>query len=326
MCGFVGVVSREPQTHRSWLSKGSGKLNHRGPDGRGEWWSEDSRIGLAHRRLSILDLSPLGRQPMHNEKRGLSIVFNGEIYNFVELRDELQKLGHVFSSKSDTEVLLASYIEWGSDFLARLNGMFAFAIYDSFQQKILLARNRAGEKPLFYYIRGPTLYFTSELKALLAHPKLPHQVNSVALNCYLAMGYVPGGLCMLKGYHKLPAAHAMIFDLRSGNLQNWRYWQLPNLKKEAGSRDESSLLEELESLLNDAVGRQMVADVPVGVLLSGGTDSSLITALAVRHSQKVQTFSIGFPGHGKLDETDHARLIAQHFGTQHTELMAEPVE
>ncbi len=129
---------------------------------------------------------------------------------------------------------------------------------------------------------------------------------------------------MLKGYHKLPVAHAMSFDLRSGDLQYWRYWQLPNLKKEAGSRDESSLLEELESLLNDAVGRQMVADVPVGVLLSGRIDSSLITALAVRHSQKVQTFSIGFPGHGKHDETDHARLIAQHFGTQHTEFMAEP--
>ncbi len=324
MCGFVGTASTEPQTYRSWLSDGSGRLHHRGPDDRGEWWSEDGRIGLAHRRLSILDLSPLGRQPMHNKQHGLSIVFNGEIYNFVELRDELQKLGHVFCSKNDTEVLLASYIEWGSDFLDRLNGMFAFALYDSLQQMILLARDRAGEKPLFYYIQGSKLFFASELKALLAHPKLPRQVNTTALDCYLAMGYVPGDLCMLKGYHKLSAAHAMSFDLHSGDLQNWRYWQLPNLNKEAGSRDESSLLEELESLLNDAVGRQMVADVPVGILLSGGIDSSLITALAVRHSQKVQTFSIGFPGHGKLDETDHARLIAQYFGTQHTELMAEP--
>ena len=129
---------------------------------------------------------------------------------------------------------------------------------------------------------------------------------------------------MLKGYHKLPAEHAMSFDLRSGDLQNWRYWQLPNFNEEASSRDESPLLEELEFLLNDAVGRQMVADVSVGILLSGGIDSSLITALAVRHSQKVQTFSFGFPSHGKLDETDHARLIAQHFGTQHTELMEEP--
>ena len=128
MCGVVGVVSREPQTHRSWLSEGSRKLNHRGPDDRGEWWSDDGRIGLAHRRLSILDLSPLGRQPMHNQHHGLSIVFNGEIYNFVELRSELQKLGHVFCSKSDTEVLLASYIEWGSDFLARLNRMFSFLL------------------------------------------------------------------------------------------------------------------------------------------------------------------------------------------------------
>ena len=129
---------------------------------------------------------------------------------------------------------------------------------------------------------------------------------------------------MLKGYHKLPAEHAMSFDLRSGDLQNWRYWQLPNLNKEPGSREESSLPEELESLLKDAVSRQMVADVPVGILLSGGIETSLITAFVVRHSQKVQTFSIGFPGHGKLDETDHARLIAQHFGTQHTELMVEP--
>ena len=260
---------------------------------------------------------------MQRADTGLSIVFNGEIYNFAELRQELQQLGHGFRSHSDTEVLLAAYAQWGTKCLSQLNGMFAFALFDAPRQQLFLARDRAGEKPLFYRLEGGSLVFASEMKALLANPALPRSIDLEALDCYLAMGFVPGDGCILQGYSKLAPAHAMTFDLREGATRVWRYWQLPELEPVA-TVDETTLLDELEALLEDAVGRQLVADVPVGILLSGGVDSSLVTAMAVRRSRQVRTFSIGFPSHGKLDETPHARLIARHFGTEHVELMAEP--
>ncbi len=324
MCGIVGVGGAAPSQDRSWLAIGRDAMTHRGPDDAGEWWSADGRVGLAHRRLAIVDLSPLGHQPMHMHERGLAVVFNGEIYNHNALRDELSGLGYVFRSHSDTEVLLAAYAAWGQECLSRFNGMFAFALYDAPQHKLFLARDRAGEKPLFYHLANGSLQFASELKALLANPANPRRIDAEALDCFLAMGYVPGERCMLQGFNKLPAAHALVFDLQTGQSNLWRYWQLPEL--DAGTQssvDEAALLDELEALLEDSVRRQMVADVPVGVLLSGGVDSSLVTAMAVRASSQVQTFTIGFPGHGKLDETEHARLIARHFGTRHTELMAE---
>jgi asparagine synthase (glutamine-hydrolysing) len=326
MCGLVGIAASSPVTNRAWLVSGRDAMTHRGPDDAGEWWTNDGRVGLAHRRLSIVDLSPAGHQPMHDEARGLTIVFNGEIYNFRELRAELEHRGYAFRSNSDTEVLLAAYDAWGSDCLSRLNGMFAFALYDARKQTVLLARDRAGEKPLFYRFAQGTLHFGSELKALLADRSLPRRINQEALDCYLAMGYVPGDRCILQGFNKLPPAHALLFDLQKGTPKVWRYWQLPELNSHevAGPVDEVGLLDELESLLEDAVRRQLVADVPVGVLLSGGVDSSLVTAMAVRASSQVQTFTIGFPGHAAMDETEHARLIANHFGTQHTELIAEP--
>jgi asparagine synthase (glutamine-hydrolysing) len=232
----------------------------------------------------------------------------------------------VFRSQSDTEVILAAYREWGADCLARLNGMFAFAIYDARQQTIFLARDRAGEKPLFYHRSGGVLRFASELKGLLADATLPRRIDPEALDCYLAMGYVPGERCILQGFNKLPPAHALRVDLQTGATKIWRYWQLPELEASAahGRVDETALLDELENLLEDTVRRQLVADVPVGVLLSGGVDSSLVTAMAVRASSKVKTFTIRFPGHGTLDETEHARLIARYFDTEHVELEAAP--
>jgi asparagine synthase (glutamine-hydrolysing) len=323
MCGIVGIVSNSPQAQRAWLAIGRDAMTHRGPDDAGEWWSGDGRVGLAQRRLAIIDLSPAGHQPMHDASGTLSIVFNGEIYNFADLRKELIAKGHGFRSHSDTEVILAAYREWGTDCLSRFNGMFAFALFDARQHTVFIARDRAGEKPLFYHQANGVLRFASELKALLADPSLTRRIDPEALDCYLAMGYVPGDRCMLQGFHKLPPAHALLFDLQTGQAKIWRYWQLPELATAQGTLEESALLDELEALLEDAVRRQMVADVPVGVLLSGGVDSSLITAMAVRASSQVQTFTIGFPGHGMLDETEHARLIARHFGTRHTELMAE---
>ena len=323
MCGIIGVASSVPVLDRSWLSFASLAISHRGPDDAGEWWSTNSCVGLGHRRLSIIDLSPLGHQPMHSFEHGLSVVFNGEIYNHRLLLDELASLGFSFRSHSDTEVLLAAYAAWGEDCLARFNGMFAFALYDAPRQKLFLARDRAGEKPLFYRLVNGVLQFASELKALLANPTNPRNIDPEALDFYLAMGYVPGARCILQSFNKLPPAHALRFDLHSGQSKVWRYWKLPEAPSEEDVVDEADLLDELETLLEDAVRGQMVADVPVGVLLSGGVDSSLVTAMAVRASSNVQTFTIGFPGHSNLDETEHARLIARHFGTRHTELMAE---
>lgn len=326
MCGIVGTASTTSPAQRAWLAIGRDAMMHRGPDDAGEWWSADGRVGLAHRRLSILDLSPAGHQPMRDEQRGLAIVFNGEIYNFRELRAELEQRGYGFRSSSDTEVLLAAYDVWGTDCLSRLNGMFAFALHDAGRQTVFLARDRAGEKPLFYHLAKGALHFASELKALMANPDLPRRIAPASLDCYLAIGYVPGERCILQGYNKLPPAHALEFDFQRGTAKVWRYWQLPDLTQDAatGRVDELGLLDELEALLENSVRHQLVADVSVGVLLSGGVDSSLITAMAVRASSQVKTFTIGFPGHGALDETEHARLIARHFGTEHTELVAQP--
>lgn len=307
-----------------WIVKASEALSHRGPDDSGIWQDDTAHVLLAHRRLSILDLSELGHQPMHFSDYGLTIVFNGEIYNHSDLRAQLQSLGYRFCSKTDTEVLLAAYAQWGISCLQRINGMFAFALYDQPSRKLFLARDRAGEKPLFYRYERGTLYFASELKALLVHPDLPRKINPRAFDCFLAMGYVPGGSCILDGYNKLPPAHIISFDLTNDHLQLCRYWEVPNLDSHAEDANEGELLDELEFLLEDSVKRQLIADVPVGILLSGGIDSSLVTAMAIRHSSQVRTFSVGFPGHGRLDETPHARLIASYFGTNHTELIAEP--
>jgi asparagine synthase (glutamine-hydrolysing) len=324
MCGIIGIANRVSIHDRHWIDVGRDAMRHRGPDDAGAWWSADGCIGLGHRRLAIIDLSPAGHQPMQDASRELCIAFNGEIYNFADLRRNLATKGHAFRSHSDTEVILAAYREWGTDCLSHLNGMFAFALYDSRQRQLFMARDRAGEKPLFYALANGELRFASELKGLMADPAFPRRLNPEALDCYLAMGFVPGERCMLQGVTKLPPAHALVFNLESGRSRLWRYWHLPEWGSSAQSAhaDEATLLEELETLLEDAVRRQLVADVPVGVLLSGGVDSSLVTAMAVRASSKVKTFTVRFPGHGQHDETEHARLIARHFDTDHVELDA----
>lgn len=321
MCGIIGVVSSAGPVSQEWLRLGRDTLSHRGPDDLGEWWSADGRVGLAHRRLSIVDPTTAGHQPMLSHSGELAIVFNGEIYNFQELRERLTLKGHVFRSRSDTEVILAAYKEWGTACVDRLNGMFAFAIYDHPQRSLFLARDRAGEKPLFYTVIGSELRFASELKGLLADSDLPRQVNPYALDCFLGLGYVPGALCILRGISKLPPAHALTYEIRSGFCRTWKYWHLPETPTHVTASDEA-LASELEHLLSDSVRRQLVADVPVGILLSGGIDSSLVTALASRHISRVRTFTVCFPGHGELDETEHARFIARHFDTLHTELEA----
>jgi asparagine synthase (glutamine-hydrolysing) len=326
MCGIVGIASTDMIDNRGWLATGRDAMAHRGPDDAGEFWSVDGRVGLAHRRLSIIDLSPSGHQPMHAANGQLSIVFNGEIYNHRELRQVLAGLGHHFSSTSDTEVILASYIQWGRDFLKHLNGMFALAIHDAQKRTLLLARDRAGEKPLFYRAAAGEIRFGSELKALLADPGVARRIDPAALDCYLTMGYIPGALCIYQGFRKLEAGHALNFSLDSGRIESWRYWSLPSLANDATGTDDDALVAELEHLLMQAVQRQLVADVPVALLLSGGVDSSLITALAAQAKRQVKTFTVGFRNNAKYDETAHARLVADHFGTDHTLLEADDVE
>jgi len=324
MCGIVGIVTATPNSDRSRLDAMRQTMRHRGPDDAGSWWSPDGRVGLAHRRLAIIDLTTAGRQPMLDETCSVALVYNGEIYNFQSLRDELAAGGVRFRSTSDTEVLLQAYRKWGVDCLARLDGMFAFAIYDIPVRRLILARDRAGEKPLFVYLANGQLRFASELKALLADPAVPREIDRQALNHYLAYGYVPGELCMLRGVQKLPAGCVMTYELDSGRASVQPYWRLPSAAPPE-SADENELVDRLHELLAESVRRRMVADVPVGILLSGGIDSSLVTAMAAEVSpQPVKTFTISFPGHGAYDEGPYARRVAEHFATEHTELVAEP--
>lgn len=323
MCGIIGYASQLPGDCPSWLFAGSAALKHRGPDDSGIWRSADLRVGFGHRRLSIVDLSSAGHQPMVDEKNCVAIVFNGEIYNYKELRKCLEGVGYQFMTRTDTEVILAAYVTWGGACVQKLNGMFAFAIYDYNRRSILMARDRVGEKPLFYSCHDGVLRFASELKGLFADSSVPRRINRCALHTYLSLGYVPGNNCIISGISKLPPAHTLHYDLISGECRVSRYWTLPKLL-EMPDLFGDDLVTELECRLERAVARQLVADVPVGILLSGGVDSSLIAALASRHSTDLHTFSITFPGNQQFDEASHARLIARHFGTNHIELPAGP--
>ena len=324
MCGIVGVASKNGIEYQEWISHARDLLTYRGPDDFGEWWSSDYQVGFGHRRLSIMDTSNAGHQPMSDQSGLLHIVFNGEIYNFVELRKELIQLGEIFKSDCDTEVLLCAYKVWGIDCLAHLNGMFAFALHDARNNTLFMARDRIGEKPLFYKILNGELRFASELVPLIDDNSDSKLIDIDALDLYLSFGYVSGNNSIIKGINKLPAANALLFDIRTGVSKSWKYWNLPQLKKNNLELSKQELLlDELEELLEDSVHRQMQADVPIGILLSGGVDSSLVTAMAVRKVNHVKTFTIRFPGHNKFDETQHARLIARHFKTEHIELEAQ---
>lgn len=325
MCGIVGIASNKPINSRSWLANGVRSLIHRGPDSEGIWWSSTQNIGLAHRRLAIIDLSESAAQPMHDYNKGLSIVFNGEIYNFKDLRNELKNLGHNFRTNSDTEVLLCAYAQWGNKCVDKISGMFAFAIFDSIRDLLFIARDISGEKPLFYYYNNGTLRFASELKALLEDHELPRVLDRVSADEYLHSGYISGNKCILNGFNKLPPAHTITFNLKNGKLLLEQYWSPPPLLKN-NNFSVDYLVNELDSILEKSVKRQLIADVPVGILLSGGIDSSLVTAMASRSTTKVHTFSVGFPGYGNLDETPHAKIVADFFDTEHTELVPEPTD
>jgi asparagine synthase (glutamine-hydrolysing) len=324
MCGIVGIASNRFKVEVDDLTRMRDTLTHRGPDDAGVWSSPDRCVGLAHRRLAIIDLTASGHQPMADENHGLCIVYNGEIYNYREIRGELEQAGYQFRTASDTEVILAAYRAWDLECLARFNGMFAFALYDRPRQRLFLARDRAGEKPLFFIHVAGRFMFASELKALMADPTVPRELDVTSLEYYLAYGYVPGERCILKGFQKLGQGQAIIYELKSDTIRHWQYWSLPPFQS-SGQLLSEELEEELDRLLLDSVRLRLIADVPIGILLSGGIDSSLITAMAARLTGNgVKTFTISFPGYGTYDEGPYARMVANHFGTDHTELAAEP--
>ena len=326
MCGIVGFAGREPIPEEQ-LAAMRETLAHRGPDDSGLWYSAGREAGLAHRRLSIIDLSACGHQPMHDASGRLHIDFNGEIYNFLELRAELENRGHAFRSQSDTEVILEAFREWGEEFVTHLNGMFALALYDEEKRQLFLARDRAGEKPMFYWRTTGRVVFASELKALFAFPDFPRILDLEALEHYLAYGYVPGELCILEGVRKLAPGHLARFQVDTGEWLDRSYWTLPRYEPAASGHDSlDGLTAQFETLFEDSVRKQLIADVPVAILLSGGLDSSLVTAMAVRARSSVKTFTVAFPGHGAFNEADHARMVARHFGTEHVEFNAREAD
>lgn len=319
MCGICGVFDFAGRAvDPGLLEKMTASIRHRGPDGVGSYHS--AGIGLGHRRLSIIDLEG-GSQPLTNEDSRLQVIFNGEIYNFIELREELEKAGHVFKTRSDTEVIVHGYEEWGLGCVKRFNGIFAFALWDSNLRRLFLARDHLGVKPLYYTLLGNRLLFASEIKALLADPECPREVDVKALGKLFTLRYVPSPDTLFHRIKKLPPGHLMVVAMDA--LQVQRYWDWkPQIRSDA---DEGTLVEAYQSLVEDVVKLQMRSDVPVGLFLSSGIDSGALLALmGTFTAAPVRTFTIGFEEGERSNETEDARKMAQRFGADHTEMIVGP--
>jgi asparagine synthase (glutamine-hydrolysing) len=335
MCGITGFWDaarhRNADEMQAIAQHMSNALIHRGPDDGGSWVDADVGIALGHRRLAIVDLSPEGHQPMISADGLYVIVFNGEIYNFLELRGELKRLGHHFRGHSDTEVMLAAFSQWGLDeAIKRFNGMFAFALWNRKQRILHLGRDRLGEKPLYYGWVGQTFLFGSELKALKAHPDFQPEINRDALTLFLRHNYISAPYSIYQGIYKLPPGTVLTWDGVDTHPTPVPYWTAKEAAElgvaEPFTGSESEAVAQLEALLQEAVGLRMVADVPLGAFLSGGIDSSTVVALMqAQSSQPVKTFTIGFYENA-YNEAQHAKAVAQHLGTDHTELYVTPQE
>ena len=319
MCGFVFAYSQAGigVPDQRLLDRMDSAIRHRGPDAHGQ--RQTTRAALRHRRLAIIDLAG-GQQPMSSADGQVWIVFNGEIYNFREVQAELAAAGRPVETNSDTEVLLAAYLAWGERCLERLNGMFAFAIYDGRTESVFAGRDRFGEKPLYVFERDGTLFLASELKALLDSGLVERQLDPAALYNYFTSGYIMGPRSVFRGVRRLQPGYWL--KAAGSGVQEGRYWTPPTPREERG--DERAILEELTDLLRDAVRLRLVSDVPVGFFLSGGVDSSAVVALAAEASaSRLETFSIGF-SEPRYDERQHARFVARRFGTRHHEFVLEP--
>ena len=326
MCGICGELrfGRDHRVAAEDVLRMRETLEHRGPDSAGLYLSDDGRAGLGFRRLRIIDLTPNANQPLANEDGSVRIVFNGEIYNYRELRRGLEGR-HQFRSQSDTEVIVHLYEEKGADAIAELDGMFALAIWDERKQRLLLARDRAGKKPLFYARTGDQLVFASEIKALFQHPDLTLEPDPAVFPSYFLHGYVPSPRTVYKGVRQIePASYAIVSA--DGAMSEHRYWQLQYPNREAQTPvSPADARTRVRHLVEQAVARRLVSDVPLGAFLSGGVDSSIVVGIMSQQmSSPVKTFSIGFEGDPAFDETSYAREAAQRFGTDHTEFRVTP--
>ncbi len=319
MCGIAGFWDFKRRTKEETLSSMTDALSHRGPDDRGIYLNPEEGLGLGHRRLSVIDLSSAGRQPMSNGPGRLWITYNGEVYNYREIREELSKKGHTFRTKTDTEVTLKAYEEWGLEAVHRLRGMFAFAVWDAMERKLVLVRDRLGVKPLYYYFKDGLFAFASEVKSLLTHPLVEASLSMEALRLYLKYGYVPAPFSIFEGIHKLGSASFLEItgDMKSKEQTYWNVFDFYSRRHEA---PEEKVEEELEELIKEAFQYRLVSDVPVGVFLSGGIDSSLVASvLNSLSNRRLRTFTVGFM-EKDWDESLWARDIAAYLGTEHTEL------
>ncbi len=317
MCGIAGKLSWRTPPSQALVKAMTDEMWRRGPDGDGIY--SDNYVALGQRRLAIIDLSPAGRQPMLDHSGKYCITFNGEIYNFIELRRELEKLGAHFKSNTDTEIILEAYKAWGEQAISKLNGMFVFALWDITNEKLILARDRLGKKPLFFYrYSDGSIAFSSELKALLKDPEIPKQLNYEAVSQFLSFGYVLSNSCIISGVSKLKPAHYI--TIHRNRFETHRYWSLlPSFKNKIKISEEDAA-REISNLLLDSTSLRMISDVPLGAFLSGGIDSSAIVSMMCRNTDpsNVKTFSIGFNERG-YSELDQARLVAKQLGVTHRE-------
>ncbi len=315
MCGICGFNWRDETRIRRMAET----MAHRGPDQDGFYLSDEWSLG--HRRLSIIDLSEQGRQPMTNEDGSLWVVFNGEIFNFAEIRAELEAKGHQFRSHSDTEVILHGYEEYGEDIVHRFRGMFAFGLWDQRRRRFVLVRDRLGIKPLYYYLAGSKLIFASEIKSILEHPEVPRTLNRQALYAYLGFEFVPAPDTMFAGIKKLPAGHRLIFE--NGQARVEQYWDLDFSAADSFRMSEGECVERIRFLIDESVRYRLISDVPLAAFLSGGLDSSAIVAMMRRHvSGPLRTFTIGYADK-TFSELDYAQTVANQFGTEHHILMID---
>jgi len=329
MCGLAGFLLRrtiDRDLAERRLTAMTATLRHRGPDDEGVW--SDGKAGLGFARLAIIDLSAAGHQPMCSADGQVWLTFNGEIYNFRELRADLEAKGHIFRGRSDTEVILQGYLAWGENVLHRLRGMFAIALWDRRARQLLLARDRIGKKPLNYALTKEGLFFGSEIKAILAWPGMSREVDFDALHKFLTYQYIPAPDTAFRAIRKLPAGHKMVVCTDpSGTLsipRIERYWRLPAPRPHHRKIDINEAVEQLVDRLDEAVRIRLISDVPLGAFLSGGVDSSAVVAMMARHSPgRVKTFSIGFEN-DEYDETRYARMVAERYGTEHHEFIVKP--
>lgn len=320
MCGICGIVKNNKQdVQESTLRSMNDAIIHRGPDDQGYWTGDG--CGLAMRRLSIIDVAG-GHQPITNEDGTIWVVFNGEIYNFKSIRDELTSKGHIFKTCSDTEVLVHLYEELGENMASKLNGIFAFALWDRKKQQLMLVRDRVGVKPLHYSLTSEGLIFASEIKAILKNPSIRKSLDLISFNQYLTYEYIPAPRTIYAGIKKLMPGHMLIY--KNGEVEEKEYWRLSFNKPDSKNLRLPEILENIEFLIADSISLQKISDVPLGVFLSGGVDSSLITYfLSKITKQKIQTFNVGF-SEASFDESNYAKNVAKYLGTDHHELMFTP--